>query len=233
MEKHHFDKSKSTYRFTRLKIQTIIEKLCNFLGDDESQEVLREVIIEECNSQSESLGKFMQNAMDLIYSGSRSTRLLLQAILAKSFSKETFNDLSVQLYRGEMKTIVGTRRYKYLRKSFKMYEAGEDLPKQNDAYRVPASSISNVMRYLEKYPYLPGTMRSVTMFGFHFKNLPVFVREKEKKALIESDLKGFQGKTIGCNAFTDIAKLITMTGKSKAALSSYYVDFYNLNEELV
>jgi hypothetical protein len=89
----------------------------------------------------------------------------------------------------------------------------------------------------ETCQYVPGTCRSVWMFGHYFKDLPVYNRATtSQKDLFElyktSRNNDGSCKPLGKYAFKDVVTLITARGKSKAALSSYYIDYYRMNELL-
>ena len=188
------------------------------------------------------LSKVNDNITKLVYRGHRSTRIIAESILARSYVHETIRKLLEERYEtlGEdlphqelvRKRTFGSEKFTSLQKTFDLLAKGSLIPRNNYTFRVDAVKLCGVVQFLmETLNVKPGVTRDVMLHGEKFHNMSVYERGGMSieqlftmYARANSDDEQVKPTHVGFNTFNDITKLSTKKGESKAGLSSYYIN---------
>ena len=107
-----------------------------------------------------------------------------------------------------------------------MLAEGTDVLKHDYSYRIDSNELSMAIHFIQDSQYVkPGVVCDVNIAGHVFAVLPVYEHGvKSIKSLNEAYNNVYcQEEQVGMNMFTEIVKILTTCGKSKAGLSTYYI----------
>ena len=201
------------------------------------------IVIDE--KQLKSLQKLEAQTLDLSICGDRTTNRVADAILAGSFTSNTYlkervktrceelmedidrdlDDFTIPLGRKRF----GRKKYATARRNNAIIQGGGSIARLGGyKFRPSAEKIESALEYFTtKLQVKPGVTRSVKVDGHQFHWLPEYGRggdslqqlfEEYKKAQSEMNLPH-----LGRPTFTKLAHFISTKGESKTGLSSHYV----------
>lgn len=182
--------------------------------------------------------KFFNNAAQLLFKGNRCIRIVTQSLLCSSFSRDTLKTMLQQLMEkipndaNRIQTAkyvnFGKVRFASLRKTFGALCQGSEVPKHNYSYRIDPGRLSAAVSFLQESLLVkPGVCRDVKIGGHLFSNMPVYERGGKSVESIYGAYQNVYPDTfrVGVHTFSDLVKLLTKRGESKAGISTYYIQF--------
>ena len=193
----------------------------------------------DMNDNRVSMKSLFTNASKLIFFGTRKIRIVVESLMASSFHHYYLKQVlfcEAEKYSGlnkpcKSKVKMGERKFTSLRKTFNVLASGADLPKHNYSFRIDSGKLSTAMIFLqESLCVKPGVARDISIAGHVFKSMPVYERGGKSIESLNETYNSLQEKEdrVGRDTFTDIVKLLTKRGETKAGLSTYYIQLrYN------
>lgn len=228
------EKTNRAFVLAQRIVLAITKGVCELVSP--SNPVFTNVIMSKKMIMDVPMERLTRNISDLILFGESKIRIITQSILDRSFDRKFVNEVlsrGHERYSGQPnydilkgKSCMGKVQFATIRKIFEVMKQGRDVPKNNYTYRIDSNKLSTAVVFLQQSLLVkPGVLRDVTISGNIFKNIPIYERGgKSVESLYEAYKKSFPKKdVIGRDTFTDLGKLLTKRGESKAGLSTYYI----------
>eukprot|EP00559_Dactyliosolen_fragilissimus_P007958 CAMPEP_0184871406 /NCGR_PEP_ID=MMETSP0580-20130426/40701_1 /TAXON_ID=1118495 /ORGANISM="Dactyliosolen fragilissimus" /LENGTH=1005 /DNA_ID=CAMNT_0027374063 /DNA_START=1121 /DNA_END=4139 /DNA_ORIENTATION=- len=185
------------------------------------------------NNNRPTDSNLISNATELVFFGNRNTRILVHSLLAKSIPRDQMKKILQQESERfpdhpfvQKQTVIGKVHFASLRRIYNILLDGKNVPKHDYSYRIDSNKLSTAIRFIQDSLCVkPGVVRDVNIAGHLFAAFPVYERGgKSIESLNEAYNNVYnQDERVGMNTFTEIVKLLTKRGESKAGLSTYYI----------
>lgn len=194
-------------------VKDMLNKICDLVrpGDEQFRSIYLDKLDKHkaLNSDYESI---KENAIKLLNGGNRTTRVVIQSLLAKSYFRDSLISLLENKLEKKSLEQFGAKKFTYRRKLFDMLSNGMDVPSTNNyTFRVSSDKIKTCIDYIMNTLNIkPGAARKVKVADHVFENMPVY----EKGEISIEKLFDFYRATlpedhIGLQTFSDIIKLMT------------------------
>jgi hypothetical protein len=179
--------------------------------------------------------KLLPATLTVLKSGSKTSKCIASALLSAAYGRDEINDIFVKKNENVI-YYFGRKRWSTYIKLYSDISRGLDLNTKRYKCRIHPRKMSTALEFVSgNSQILPGQLRSITFFNHTFYDMPVFERGiKNYEDFFALYAKKYErSNRVGLKTFTVFCKLLQRPVKQKTCLSSYYLDFVNLNSNIL
>mmetsp|Transcript_21013 Transcript_21013/g.29472 ORF Transcript_21013/g.29472 Transcript_21013/m.29472 type:complete len:980 (-) Transcript_21013:30-2969(-) len=211
-------------------VRAVLSAICNLVSPSNAK---FKANMMKNNDNKPSDSSMISNATKLVFFGNRNTRILVHSLLAKSIPRDQMKIILQQESEQfpdhpfvQKQTVIGKVHFASLRRIYNILLDGKNVPKHDYSYRIDSNKLSTAIRFIQDSLCVkPGVVRDVNIAGHLFAAFPVYERGGKSIESLNEAYNNVYNKDerVGMNTFTEIVKLLTKRGESKAGLSTYYI----------
>ncbi len=227
----------STKKLLKSVLKEGIDKMINLICANETskaltKEILFELYVPTCIINVAK--KFEDAAIGLLLKSPIARKPYYLALISKVMSRTELNEILNENYEGAIQ--VGRKLWRNSIKNHALLLQGEDIVPVQQFTRVNSTALLSSFDFITTTcQVIPGQLRSAVLWGQLFKSIPIFVTPESNSATFlkkyQTHCKESNLDMLGEKAFRSVLKLLTRPSKQQTCLSSFYVEFSNLDTQ--